>query len=415
MNRPPYSLGILSGLLAAGCTPVPPEAAPDRTEQHEPKPATPRDTLTGVVQVVAAGTATCALNHSGAVDCWGLFTHGTFEDPLAPLFGLPAPTPVRVEGPQASRITAYPRGVGMLDTTGLVFAMGRPHPGDRERRRFEPLGGHATLRVFGAVTSASPLCWLQVNGAVECDSGRRGTVASGILLDERAPGCFAHGNALQCTHENESIVDAVDPSCTQDLQERSVFRVDLGFKPVALYEAPGRVCARSEDGILECIRRDRIPTGCGARMPGFEPPKQTHTLIRKTFNGPFDDVALGGARLDHGFGLRPDGVVVSLDDAKPVPGAEGISELTAWVGHACGLTGRGRVLCWGDNEAGQLGAGFVGAPALEEGLRARFVRSGKTARPVARGRKKRPPSVSRTIVPLSDVVTPRLCPAQNVE
>lgn len=303
----------------------------------------------------------------------------------------------------------------MLDATGSVFAMGRLRPGDRERRSFERLGGHATLRVFGAVTSASPLCWLQVNGAVECDSGQRGTVASGILLDERAPGCFAHENALQCTHENESILDAVDPSCTRDLQERSVFRVDLGFKPVALYAAPGRVCARSEDGRLECIRRERIPTGCGGRMTGFEPPRQTHSLNRKTFAGPFDDVALGGSRLAPGYGLRPDGVVVSLHDEEAVPGAEGIAALTAWSGHACGLTGGGRVLCWGNNDVGQLGAGFVGAPAVDEGQRARFVRSSTPAIPVASGRRKRRPPVSRTIAPLCDVVAPRLCPAANVE
>lgn len=405
---------ILCGGLVVGCTPVPPKpSAAQGVAQVVAMPLNPEDTLTDIVQVVASDSATCALDQRGAVLCWGLFTHGTFEDSPVPLFGLPASRPIRAEGPQATRITAYPRGVGMLDAAGSVFAVGRLRPLDAERRIFEHLGGHATLRVLGASTTAAPLCQVEVNGRVACDSGWHGAAASGLLLDERAPTCFARGKALQCAHERESILDALNPECTEDLQERSVFRVDLGLPPVALYDAPDGVCARSESGQLECIRRERISRGCGAmRMPGFEPPKQTHTLIRETFDGPFSDVALGGERLGHGFGLRPDGVVVSLASEEPVPGAEGIVELTAWVGHACGLTGSGRVLCWGDNGAGELGRGSVGAASEAAG----FVRSAKsTQRALGSGRKRRPPRLSRTLRPRSDAAVPRLCPAATVD
>lgn len=190
MYLPASSFGVALTVVLSGCTAVSPvadvevEVEPELEATLETEPR--RDRLSGIVQVVAAETATCALDGAGAVYCWGLFTQGTFEDPAVPLFGIPSTRPVRVEGPTATRLSAYPTGVGMLDTRGSVFAVGRLERGGRDRRAFEGIGGNGVARLFGARTRATPMCWLQEDGVVACRHGERHLVPQGALLSTQA-------------------------------------------------------------------------------------------------------------------------------------------------------------------------------------------------------------------------------------
>ena len=417
MHLRALSVGLLLAVPIVGCTPK--EPGPDGERQPEPEPrseaepeAQPEpEMLTGIVQVVAGGSATCALDGTGAVYCWGLFTDGTYEDPSVPLFGFPARRPVRLEGPGAMRITAYPRGVGMLDASGSVFAAGRIERGGAELRGFERIAGEGMQRLFGARSRATPMCWLRHDATIECGSGEHHAVASGILLDERAAGCFALGNAVQCSFETQSFVVALERGCSERPDEiEGVHRFDFGMRPSALYSSSQAVCGISEEGALECLRYESTGRTEFALSTSGCKTTDDYARHRSSWAGPFVDAAVSGTSGRFGYGARSDGTVVNLDDGSAVPGAEHVVQLTAAVGHTCGLRSDGRVSCWGDNEEGQLGSGSTSRPDAKASTTATLVLSPQGATPMTprvtndRGRTTRSVRIGSAAAP------PRLCP-----
>lgn len=131
-------LSILLSCTSSGA----PEGDPERVLPDVPR------RLSGIVQVEAAGTATCALSEHGVVYCWGRLTAGVEEKPDVPLFGLPAHRPVRIQGPRAKRISVSPHLVTMLDGDGSVHAIGTIGDGFGEWRAFRRTGVDGAKAMF---------------------------------------------------------------------------------------------------------------------------------------------------------------------------------------------------------------------------------------------------------------------------
>lgn len=115
-------------------------------------------------------------------------------------------------------------------------------------------------------------------------------------------------------------------------------------------------CALKKDGSVECLRfsqahrigSDKITAASGETLKGVK-------LIAGTcaIDGTGRVLCWG----ENDYGQLGDGLRVDRAEAAPVKGLSGVRALDAGGAHVCAVLADGSVQCWGDNSAGQLGDG----------------------------------------------------------
>jgi alpha-tubulin suppressor-like RCC1 family protein len=289
--------------------------------------------LTGVANIGAGFSYSCAVMATGAVKCWGWNEFGQLGNPEA---ASSVPGPVDVQGLQGRAIAvdggfqlacalldsggvqcwggSGPGGVG--DGTGLV----RPTP-------VEVLPASAGVRKISVGDDAA--CALLATGGVKCwGANNLGQLGDGTFEMRLAP---------------------------VDVPNLSAIDISMGA---------GVACAVTTARTVKCWGFD-----FATRVPSSPVPQEISGTARAAA------VAVSGSG---GCALFEDRVVRCWGAGSavpiPVPGLDtDIITLSASPGHACALNSRRGLQCWGSNDQGQLGgvcctAEPVRPPGLTSGV-----------------------------------------------
>lgn len=207
--------------------------------------------------------------------------------------------------------------------------------------------------VVDAALSEKMACARRRGGAVSCWG--HGSVA-GVTLDARPREVAALRDAVEIALDRSSSSDELNgftPSLGCARWADGTVRCWGSDEEGAL--ATGAVLARSSAADVRGLR-DAVAVAAGER--------HACALLRD------GAVACWGA---NDLGQLGDGTRLQRGEARVVPGLGDVTELVAGGGHTCArLRSDGRVLCWGDNEAGEVGAGdeepVHPRPTVVEGL-----------------------------------------------
>ena len=304
----------------------------------------------GVAGITAGFDYTCALTNAGGVWCWGYNWTGQLGDGTTA--DHPVPTPVIGLASGVAAIAAGYDHACALTTGRAVFCWGANEHGElgdsSTEMRLTPVpvaglgGGVAAIAAGQAHT-----CAVTMAGGVLC----WGWNASGQLGDE-------------------TTADHVVPAPVSGLGG-GVAAVAAGERHTCALTAGGSVACWGSygwgqigDGTgqprLTPVPVSGLGSGVGAITAG-----RNHTCA-VTSGG---DAACWGGNDEGQLG---DGTMEPRPTPVPVSGlGGGVAAVAAGEKHSCALTAGGRVACWGDNSAGQLGDGtsevFV-APSPVSGL-----------------------------------------------
>ncbi|MHB8059956.1 MAG: RCC1 domain-containing protein, partial [Gaiellaceae bacterium] len=322
--------------------------------------------LANVTQISAGKYHTCALRNDGTVWCWGLNDYGELGNNST----TNSPTPVQVRGVGG---TGYLTGVTEVDangkftcarlSSGEVRCWGRNQSGQLgsgaadNNTHSTPVavvgvGGGGTLTGVSAITAgANHACALRSGGTVDCwGLNDHGQLGDGTTTTSPDP------------------VQVLGPGGTGYLS--GVTQIDGGRM---------HVCALLPDSTVYCWgRNENGELGDGTKVNRSAPVRSGGISTASSISaGEYHSCA----RLADGtaqcwgaaaFGQIGDGT--TADTSTPVtvigPGGfgilTGIAEISAGGGditetddfeHTCALTNDNTVICWGQNNYGQLGDG----------------------------------------------------------
>ncbi len=315
----------------------------------------------GVAAVAAGGRHTCALTTTGGVKCWGENGSGQLGDGTT----TDRTTPVDVTG-LASGVAAI---AGAIDYTcalsevggvrcwgsNLYGALGCGATCDLSSPVQDVVG--LTSGITAVAAGGAHACALTMAGTVQC-WGRnvRGGLGDGTTTDRAMP-----------VHVCE-VFDEISQVCTQTLSGVAALTAGgsdfTGGHTCALTMTGGVQCwGRNDDGQLgDGTTTDRtnlgdvtsLANGVVAVAAGH-----SHTCALTTDGG----VQCWGANEDGRLG---DGTTTDRTTPVAVSGlANGVAAVAAGSGHTCALTTEGSVQCWGNDDAGQLGAATSETCALQ--------------------------------------------------
>lgn len=344
---------VALGVLAVACgAPTSPVADPDFADDGEPPggglaldvdtPVAPGDGGAAGASsepdgtIAAGGVHTCALDARGGVRCWGRNVHGQLGlGDRADRGGAPDSVPARLAsvalgpGAAATFVAAGEAHTCAVLASGEVACWGRDEMGEASG-----VAGGA-----GAATDV-PRRLASVAGAVAVALGDRHTcVATDV-------------GAVRCWGSNEDGQTGPGGAAPHGVE------VAPGRKVVALGAGGAHTCAVLDDASLRCW---------GANAAGQLGLEDTRTRGRSA-----SDFGAALPAVDLGPGVRA-------------------SRVATGFAHTCVLATDGRVLCWGANEAGQLGRGDGLSPGAARGtmglaLRAVDLSPGAVAVAIAAGR-----------------------------
>lgn len=287
------------------------------------------------VKIAAGGTHTCALRRSGAVVCWGDNKEGQLGDGTT----IGRARPVRVRNiTDAIDLAAGESHTCVVRASGAVACWGD----NANRQLGHDLGSESPLPspvpgIRDAVQISAAVvhtCALQSNGKAMC----WGSSESGQLGDG--------------TVDNRSLPPA--PVLWPQVQ---LLQLSAGAS---------HTCALNRQGVVACWGRNQQgQLGDGTIAPHRPTPAPVRGLVQAT------QVAAGAL---HTCGVRVKGDVLcwgansegelgakepGASSAKPLPvvGLSDVVQVTVGWKHGCARVSGGDVLCWGNNQAGQLGAG----------------------------------------------------------
>jgi len=355
----------------------------------------------GVAAIAAGGAHTCALTTGGAVACWGFNGFGQLGDGTT----TNRPTPTAVSG-LGSGVTAIAAG---LDHTCALTAVGAAvcwglnslsQLGDgTTTNRATPtavsgLGSGVTAIAAGAQHACAlkagggAMCWgYNIGGQLGDGTGIRRktpTQVSGLTsgVAAIAAGYFhtcalTIGGGVLCWGSNGAGVLG-DGTTTGRFTPTAVSGLSSGV--AALAAGDDHNCAVTTDGSIVCWgwnSHAQLGDGTATNRP-------TPTAVSGLASG----VAAIAASGDHTCALTTGGGVLcwgnntygGLGDGtgatRPTPTAviglaSGVAAIAAGVDHTCALTTGGGVLCWGENNDGQVGDGTTtnrSAPVVVSGL-----------------------------------------------
>ena len=285
---------------------------------------------TGIVEIAAGGSHTCARRADGSLSCWGL------------------------------------NGVGQLGLGG-------------RKARLQPVvvaGAHSVVQVS---TGRYLTCARHSSGAVSCwgDGGLLGskrvapratpTLLDGIdgataLAAGTMHGCaVVAGGSVRCWGSNVAGQLGVE----LEPEDNDLAPVQVSSLSGAVDVAVGRAhsCALLADGSLRCWGMNRFgQLGDGGSEAGSSPrPVKDLSDVVQLSAGGFHTCAVGRDGGLHCWG-RNDAGQLGLGDQldRKLPTASSLSsvaQVSAGLRHTCARLRNGQVLCWGDNEGGRLGDG----------------------------------------------------------
>jgi alpha-tubulin suppressor-like RCC1 family protein len=302
--------------------------------------------IAGIAQIAVGNGHTCTVHDDGTVRCWGSNSSGelgdgTVEDRLTP-------TPV-VGLTDAVSIAAEQHHTCALRRSGELVCWGEID----SAKQLQPVA-------FGRddVVQISGDCFVAKNHRVTCGKVDVAGVANAVAVSaDSQNGCLVHASGAV--------------SCWFSPDAPAAVRGVAGAVEVAA--AGGVACSRDRDGAVWCWRwaleREK-------RSPELEnmtlPPGPLHQVAVH----PKRVVAAGATALAGGFdrvcALSRGELRCWGGDLKPVqmPSLGAVTGL-ALGRHSCAVRGGHDVVCWGDDEIGQLGSGWAGerpTPLLVPGL-----------------------------------------------
>jgi alpha-tubulin suppressor-like RCC1 family protein len=352
-----FSCAVMNGQHSVFCwgadnagqlgTPVPPGDTGRRTPQPVPG-------LTGVQELAAGGGHVCALLEDASVVCWGEDYYGQLGDGLAgPGHDREAPAPVRL-GPAAPALT----GVRHISsgvhhtcalTSGEVYCWGANGSGQLgdgttvQRPWPARLDSTGVLGVFAGVhhtcaqTMQGVLCW----GADEWGQLGDGAATHSVCVDPAA-------GPQDCSL---TPVDTALPSATLlragHYHTCALAGLDLWCWGLNAAGQLGNGTWSNSAVPVQAL----TPRGLSALAAGG-----AHTCAADAFG----DVLCWGANDQGQAAARGPGVTALATPAR-VEGLPTATDLAAGYAFTCALLSDQRVMCWGADDAGQLG-GAVPAP-----------------------------------------------------
>jgi alpha-tubulin suppressor-like RCC1 family protein len=296
--------------------------------------------LTGVVAISAGGNATCALTDKGGVVCWGDNRNGGLGD-----------------GSTTQR--SHPVGVRGLDNGVMAIAVGS--------------GNACALTTAGGVK-----CWgANPTGDLGDGTDQERHVPVGVVGLASGVQAIAGGGGHFLAITTDGTVKSWGCNCAGQLGNGTMTDSNV---PVDVVGLVGRTTAVTGGDVHSCALTAAGGARCwgqgsGGRLgnnagePSLVPVDVVglETGVRMIVAGGLSTCAVtaaGGAKCwgDNLYGELGDNT--SRDAKTPTDVSSLLSGLAAIdVGeeHACALTDGGGVLCWGDNEYGQLGTGHTAA------------------------------------------------------
>lgn len=287
----------------------------------------------------------CAVGADAGVWCWGADTHGQ-QGPSANGGAEPL-LPHLVSGAEPAReIAAGGAHVCALREGGGVVCWGHGVFGQLGRA-YDP----ATNRALGPV----PL----PRRALQISAGENHSCA---VLDDGGIHCWGW-NAWGQLARAELGASIIEPGPVSPLGPAAA--VSAGY---------GHTCARLADGTVACwgldglgqLGRGAITSASAAPAPPLLPPDQEALDVCAGYQ--HSCAVLEGGYVycwgandkgQAGVGLYVNGVFAPAFVASPVPveGVRGAVRVACGARHSCAALANGAVMCWGANEAGQLGRG----------------------------------------------------------
>lgn len=341
--------------------------------------------LAGPAQSVSAGDQhTCALLRAGGVECWGANDRGQLGDGTR----IPSAKPVPVKS-LLGDITAVSAGGShtcALSSGGGALCWGGDQSGQlgdgQYANRSVPAGVTGLTSGVAALSAGfGDTCARMETGGIQCWGwNMEGQLGDGSAQVRRTPAAVIGFSA-----DAQSVSIGWSGACALALGGRVWCWGDPGLsgssgggiapprsaagldgKYLAVTVGGSHACALNRAGGVKCWgANDRGQLGNGA-TGRFAPPVDVAGLasgVVAIAAGNLSTCALtmqGGVTCwgANEFGQLGNGT--TADSAVPVAVkglAQGVRELASGGGHACALTGEGRLKCWGSNKYGQLGDG----------------------------------------------------------
>jgi alpha-tubulin suppressor-like RCC1 family protein len=341
--------------------------------------------------VVTGNESTCAIAIGGDVYCWGTNARGRINASDAANFytlpqrvSLPAKA-VSISGgynytcvitdeapPQAYCWGDNSTGQLGVVTTGPAFAGPRKVPvadglaavatGLDHSCGLTPAGvaycwGNGTLGQLGAGDITG--CYIADNGVPNGCPGPRPVVGSARFATLAAGASETCGVTLTgqmwCwgDADNNRLGFAASPVCTEDDYYYGTYPVDCALVPQQVpsnstfssVAAEYNTCGLDRAGAIVCFGPPR----------GFE---NVPTLVSYARMTPDARCALGSDDHAYCWGNAFDAIDATFDQPKPVAQGLSLAAITSADAHRCAiLKSDASVVCWGNNEAGQLGNG----------------------------------------------------------
>jgi alpha-tubulin suppressor-like RCC1 family protein len=324
--------------------------------QANPIPTAVIDLGTDTKQITAGTYHTCALKTDGKVLCWGNNQYGQLGNPAATVGNQANPTPTAVIdlGTDTKQISAGGYNTCALKNDGKVMCWGYNVEGQL---------GNPSVTV-GSQANPTPTAVVDLGtGTQRITTGFYHTCA---LKNEGTLLCWGSNQYGQLGNPAVAVGGQANPTPTAV--------IDLGTDTKQISAGGYNTCALKNDGKVLCwgynlygqlgnptvtIGSQANPTPTSVIDLGTDTKQVTtgdfHTCVFKS-NG---KVLCWGYNQ---YGQLGNPAITSGTQANPTPavvvGVDGTStrQLNASDGRTCALQDSGKLLCWGSNQFGELGA-----------------------------------------------------------
>ena len=351
--------------------------------------------LSDAVMVSAGVDHTCALMRNGEVLCWGKDDKGQLGDSAE---ASPSLVPVKVELlSTATTISAGGNHTCAVLTGGALVCWGDNASGqigdDSTTDRFTPVPVEGLSSGVAAVAGGLlHTCAVLDTGALKCwGDNAEGQLGDGTKADSRVPigveglssgvAAVAAGEKHTCAASDDGVLRCwgknnrgqVGDDST-DERTSPVVVTTLASGAVAAACGKEHSCALLDTGGVQCWgRNDKGQVGNTDAGGGITTPIDV-TGLTSGVGSITADNKHSCARLDTGeakcWGLNDNG---QLDGGSTTQRntpfgiamlGESVEQIDAGWEHTCAVLDRGIVLCWGNNDSGQVGNGLTGGNEL---------------------------------------------------